>query len=103
MPFAIPSAVVFIYLGLTEKSRRKACFGIDSEWQKQWIEYYSNPQSMMVRGSMSGALWIFTIAAFFIIGLTLGWKYSWIVFIVAVGVEVLFEALFAAKRKHPRY
>ena len=95
MPFIIPSVLVFIYLGLTEKSRTK----MDCEWQKQWIEYYSNPETIMLRGNISGALWIFTIAAFFLIGLTLGWKYSWLVFLGAAGFEVLIEAYFSTKRK----
>lgn len=98
MPLVIPAVVCFIYLGLTEKSRAKR--PLDSAWQQQWVQYYSNPQAVMLRGNMSGALWIFSIAAFFIVGLTWGWKFSWIVFIVAVGCEVLFEAFFTAQRKH---
>lgn len=94
MPFLIPSAITFIYLGLTEKSRSK----LTPEWKKQWIEYYSNPQDMMFRGSLSGALWIFAIAAFFLVGFTSGWKFSWLVFVLAVGCQVLMEAIFAAKR-----
>lgn len=96
MPFVVIAAILFIYLGLTEKSRRK----MDSEWQKEWINYYSDPQSAMVRGGISGALWIFSIAAFFYIGFTAGWKYSWIVLVVAVGCEPLIEAYFASKRKN---
>jgi uncharacterized membrane protein YbhN (UPF0104 family) len=95
MPFAIASAIVFIYLGLTEKSRRK----MDSEWEKHWVEYYSNPQTATLRGSISGALWIFAIAAFFLVAFNLGWKYSWIVFVIATGVELLIEAFFSLKRK----
>lgn len=96
MPFIMPSVIVFIYLGLTEKSRSK----MNLQWQKQWIEYYySDPKSMMLRGNISGALWMFAIAGFFLIGLTWGWKYSWIVFIIATGFEVLIEASFTTKRK----
>ena len=95
MPFVIPSAVIFIYLGLTEKSRSK----MNDAWQKQWIEYYSNPRSMMIRGNISGALWIFTFAAFLILGFTIGWRYSWIVFIIAVGFEILIESYFMTKKK----
>ena len=95
MPFILPSVVIFIYLGLTEKSRGK----MDAAWQKQWVENYSNPQTMMLRGNISGALWIFSFAAFFLIGLTIGWKFSWIVFIFAVGFEVLIEAYFSANGK----
>lgn len=94
MPFLMVSAIVFIYLGLTEKSRRK----MGSVWEKQWIDYYSNPRSAVVRGSISGALWIFSFAAFFLVAFTWGWKYSWIVFVVAIGIEVLLEAFFASKK-----
>jgi hypothetical protein len=95
MPFLIPSVGILIYLGLTEKSRKK----MDEAWLQQWVSYYSNPQYMMVRGSLSGALWIFSFAAFVLIGLTFGWKYSWIVFMVAIGCEVLIEAYFAATKR----
>jgi hypothetical protein len=95
MPFIIVSAIIFIYLGLTEKSRRK----MDSQWQQQWVNYYSDPQTAMVRGSISGALWIFSIGAFLFIGFTWGWKYSWIVFVLALGCEPLIEAYFASKKK----
>ncbi|TDT50262.1 permease prefix domain 1-containing protein [Fonticella tunisiensis] len=95
MPFVIPSAVIFIYLGLTEKNRTK----MNDVWQKQWLEYYSDPKAMMIRGNISGALWIFSFAAFFLIGFTVGWRYSWIVFIVATGIEVLIEGFFMARKK----
>lgn len=95
-PFVLVSGVIYIYLGLTEKSRRK----MDSAWQKQWVEYYSNPSTMMVRGNISGALWIFSIAAFLLLGFTIGWRYSWIVFIFAVGFETLIEAYFSSQRKN---
>jgi hypothetical protein len=95
MPFVIVSSAVFIYLGLTEKSRLK----MSPEWVKQWVEYYSNPHVMMLRGAISGALWIFSIAAFFLVAFIWGWKLSWIVFVIAIGLQVLFEAFFATKSK----
>lgn len=95
MPFIISSTIVFIYLGLTEKNRTK----MDEAWQNQWVKHYSDPQTMMLRGNISGALWIFTFAAFLLIGFTIAWKYSWIVFIVAIGFEVLIESFFMTRKK----
>ena len=92
-PFFIIAAIMFIYLGLTEKSRMKP----GKQWQEHWVNYYKNPKAMMLRGNLSGALWIFTFAAFLFIGFTWSWMYALIVFIVAVGMEVLIEAIFAAK------
>lgn len=94
-PFVIVSAIAFLFLGLTEKKRRKMGQG----WEKEWIEYYSNPQNMMVYGSISGALWIFAIAAFVVLGFTWSWKYSWVVFVLAIGIDGILAAIFAAKRK----
>lgn len=95
MPFIISSTIVFIYLGLTEKNRTK----MDEDWQNQWVKHYSDPQTMMLRGNISGALWIFTFAAFLLIGFTIAWKYSWIVFIVAIGFEILIESFFMTRKK----
>jgi hypothetical protein len=95
MPFALPAAIIYTYLGLTEKDRAK----MNEAWQKQWVQYYSDPQSMMVRGNMSGALWIFSFALFLLLGFTIGWRYSWIVFIFSVGFEILIESYFMAKKK----
>lgn len=95
MPFLLASTIIYIYLGLTEKSRKK----MDSVWQKQWVENYSNPNTLLIRGNLSGALWILSIAAFFFIGFNIGWKYSWIVFVIAVCCELLIEAYFATRGK----
>jgi hypothetical protein len=94
LPFVIPSVCLFIYLGLTEKDRRKQ----DEEWTK-YIADYHNPEYQMIRGSISGALWIFAFAIFLILGFTIGWKYAWIVFIFATGIEVLMGAIPFRKKK----
>lgn len=103
IPFVLPAILAFIYLGLTEKSRMK----LDQEWAREWMEkwsselkhHYHSPRYGMVRGGISGALWLFSIAIFLLVGLNGGWKYSWIVFIFACGIEALMEAIFAHRRK----
>ncbi len=100
IPFVLPSAVAFIYLGLTEKSRLK----VDQEWTREWMEKWTEEwkhnfhnENHMVRGGVSGALWIFSVAIFLIIGFSGGWKYAWIVFVFATGIEALLSAVFAHK------
>lgn len=95
MPFVILSGVAFMYLGLTEKKRRKMGPG----WENEWLAYYSNPQAAILMGGISGALWFFAIAACFIVAFTLGWKYSWIVLIIAVGLQAFIAAVFAPRKK----
>lgn len=94
IPFAIFSVIIFIYLGLTEKSRRKI------SWEQQWVEYYSDPKSMMIKGNIYGALWIIALPSIPLVGFKLGWEYSWIPFIIAIVLQLLIEAIFQAKSKN---
>lgn len=96
LPFVIIAAIIYIYLGLTEKSRRK----MGADWEQEWVNYYSDPQSATMMGLVSGALWIFSIAAFFFIGFSWGWKYSWLVFLIATGCQPLLVAIFFGKKGH---
>lgn len=89
----IPSSIIYIYLGLTEKNRNKV------DWEKQWIAYYSNPKTMMIYGNLSGALWILVFGAIPLIGFKIGWKYAWIPFVVAISLQLVMEAVFATKKK----
>ncbi|MFK2825275.1 permease prefix domain 1-containing protein [Bacillus sp. B190/17] len=88
LPFAIPSICLYTFLGLTEKDRSKR----NEEWMKYMAKYH-DPEYQMIRGSISGALWIFAFALFLILGFSISWKYAWIVFIFAAGIEVLMEAI----------
>ncbi|MBI9048142.1 MAG: hypothetical protein JEZ00_01875 [Anaerolineaceae bacterium] len=93
--FCLPAIMLFIYLGLSEKSRSK--FDVmDSEWQRNWINKYSNSKNKKVKDLLSGAIWIFS-AGFFMLGLMLGYWYAWLIFLFAVGFQILLEAYFAAK------
>ncbi len=94
MPFTISAILTFMYLGLTEKSRSKT----GDYWQQYYKQNYGrNPKEVHMRSNASGALWIFTTALFFILGFTIGFEISWIVFIVASGIEVLIENHYAKK------
>ncbi len=89
----IPSIIAFIYLGLTEKSREKIT--AVSGYQQL------NPQSVKVKDTLSGAIWIFA-TAIFLIGIFVRWqywKYSWIVFLFAAGFQVVLEAFFQSRRR----
>lgn len=93
IPFTIFSVIIFIYLGITEKSRRKI------SWEQQWIDYYSDPKSMMIKGNIYGAIWIIVLPAIPFVGFKLGWEYSWIPFIIVIVLQLLIEAIFQAKSK----
>ncbi len=96
MPFALPSISLFTYLGLTEKSRLK----MTENWQNKWINYYKDPQFMQLRGLVSGALWVFSIAVFILLCFLWKWYYAWIIFVFSIGGEILIELFFSAKYKN---
>ncbi len=96
IPFGIVAIIIFIYLGLTEKPRSK----MHSNWQEQWVNYYKDEHTLYLRGTISGALWIISFALFILLGFLWSFWYSWIVFIFAVGFEVIIEAIFTASRKN---
>lgn len=54
-------------------------------------------QKKQVKDALSGALWIFA-AAFFLVGMVKGLWYFWIIFIFAVGFQLLLEAYFQSKK-----
>ncbi|MDR1954516.1 MAG: permease prefix domain 1-containing protein [Candidatus Methanoplasma sp.] len=44
-------------------------------------------------GMMSGGLWLFTIAAFIVLGLTVGWHPSWVIFLFAILVQIILASV----------
>ncbi|WP_042350793.1 permease prefix domain 1-containing protein [Bacillus massiliigorillae] len=95
LPFVIPAICLLVFLVLTEKERNKPSV---------WTNMYSaddkeSVKHMMVHGNLSGALWIFAFGIFLMVGLVFNaWAYSWIVFIFAVGIQVLLEAFYVNRR-----
>ncbi len=95
--FVFPSAVALTYLALSEKSRQKEWVRKWAEkWAAEWEQTFTSQHGVLRRG-LSGALWLFSIAVFLIMALNGGGRYAWIVFIFAIGIEVLMSAVFAAR------
>lgn len=90
LAFVLPSAALFIYMTLTEKDRAKP-------WVKQMREkeaaLFANPATQMRFGLFSGAIWITAIALFVLIGFAASFKISWLVFLFAVAVQLLVQAV----------
>lgn len=94
IPFVLPAICLFVFLGLTEKDRTKP--NVMTKYYN--AVHHRDTKEMMVHGNVSGALWIFTFGIFLAIGFLWTWKFSWIVFIFAVGFQVLLEAYYTNKR-----
>ena len=93
--FYLPSILLFIYLGLSETNRNKSGI-MDAHWQLNWLNKYANTRNKKVKGLVSGALWVFTVC-FFLLSPYLGFGYGWLLFVFAVGFQILIEAYFESK------
>jgi hypothetical protein len=99
IPFALPAIGILVFLALSEKSRLKpwARERYAAEIQRSH-DMFASPAAEMRFGLISGAIWIFAAALFFIAGFAIGFKFSWVVFVLAVGMECLALALMSAKK-----
>lgn len=92
IPFVIPGLGVLAFLLLTEKPRYKPWVIEEQKaMMAHYAQKYADPRRAEQRGLLSGALWIFTIAMFIVLGFAVGFKYSWVVFLFAIAIEVLIE------------
>lgn len=99
IPFVLPGSVVLGFLLLTEKSRHKP-WVVEQEaiLAERMKEQFADPQSATRFGLYSGALWIFAIALFIALGLIISFKYSWLVFLFALAVQIFVQASMIPKK-----
>ena len=100
IPFLIPGIGLLVFLCLTEKSRLKP-------WAAtHYSDMYINPElwqdpAMAARfGMFSGALWVFAIGIFIALGFAISFKYSWLIFIFSIAVQLLIQALLFKPKEH---
>jgi hypothetical protein len=99
IPFALPGIGLLVFLVLTEKDRLKP-WAKDRRDKavKQEMEKWSDPATASRFGMFSGAIWIFALGFFVLLGFLIGFKFSWLVFIFATAVQLLVQGLMS-KRK----
>jgi hypothetical protein len=94
IPFVLPGIGILVFLVLTEKERLKP-------WAKEFhtkavereMAMWQDPVTATRFGLFSGAIWIFAIGIFILLGFIIGFKFSWLVFIFAVAIQLLVQAL----------
>jgi hypothetical protein len=92
IPFVLPGGGLLAFLVLTEKNRLKP-------WAKEMaagavkreMEMWNDPATAARFGLFSGAIWIFAIGLFILLGFLIGFKFSWLVFVFAVAIELLVQ------------
>ncbi|MDR1616784.1 MAG: permease prefix domain 1-containing protein [Syntrophomonadaceae bacterium] len=95
IPFTLPGSVVLAYLLLTEKNRHKP-WVVEQEtaWAERMGEQFTDPYVATRFGLFSGALWIAAIAAFVLLTILFGLKFSWLAAVAALIFQMLILAAF---------
>jgi hypothetical protein len=98
IPFFLPGIGILVFLVLTEKDRLKP-------WAKDFREktaaremaMWNDPVTAMRFGLFSGAIWLFAVGIFILLGFLIGFKFSWLVFIFATGIQLLVQGMMSRK------
>jgi hypothetical protein len=99
IPFFIPGLALLFFLRLTEKDCRKP-------WAREQYErglrvsreLWNDPLIAARLGMISGAIWIFAAGLFCLLGFLIGFRFSWLVFIFAVAVQLAVQSLMMKPR-----
>jgi len=98
IPFLLPGIGILVFLGLTEKDRLKPwAKHLRDSAVKNEMEIWNDPALATRFGLFSGAIWIFAVGLFILLGIIIGFKYSWLVFIFATAFQLLVQALMSRK------
>ena len=92
IPFLIPGIGILVFLCLTEKTRLKP-WAADNYKEMYHPEFWQDPVQAARFGLFSGAIWISAIGIFIALGLAISFKYSWLIFIFAVVIQLVIQAL----------
>ncbi|MDR2941272.1 MAG: permease prefix domain 1-containing protein [Treponema sp.] len=98
IPFVLPGIGILVFLGLTEKNRLKPwAKDLHDKAVKNEMEIWNDPAASARFGLFSGAIWIFAIGLFILLGFLIGYKYSWLVFVFAIAFQLLVQGLLSKK------
>jgi hypothetical protein len=94
IPCFIPALGLLIFLRLTDKNSLKP-------WARERYEKETRASMEMMRdpaaaarfGMISGAIWISAVGFFILLGFLLGFRFSWLVFIFALAVQLTVQSL----------
>jgi hypothetical protein len=96
IPFFLPGAALAIFLILTEKDLSKPWVAkLRQEALESARERFGGPARQERFGLICGAIWIAAIAAFILLIITVGFKFSWLAFAAALVTQLLVQAAFS--------
>ena len=98
IPFILPGIGILAFLILTEKDRLKP-------WAKDFrdktvareMALWNDPAVAVRFGLFSGAIWMFAIGLFVLLGFLIGFKFSWLIFIFATAFQLLVQGVMSKR------
>jgi len=98
IPFVLPGIGILVFLGLTEKDRLKPwAKNLRDKAVKREMEMWNDLETASRFGIFSGAIWIFAVGLFILLGFLIGFKFSWLVFIFATAIQLLVQGLMSKR------
>jgi hypothetical protein len=92
IPFVLPGGGILAFLILTEQSRLKPWMQERiSEEIKQSQAMFSDPATATRFGLFSGAIWVFALALFILLGFLASFRVSWLVFVFATALQLVVQ------------
>jgi hypothetical protein len=99
--FVLPGVGLLAFLILTEKDRRKPwAKDFTEKTIRQQMDMWTDPATASRFGMFSGAIWILAAGLFVLLGFLISFKYSWLVFIFAVGIQLLMMGSMHKQKKN---
>lgn len=94
LAFVLPGIGLLVFLVLTGKNRmkpwlREMTAGAIKREMAKWNEWTSDSRF----GLFCGAIWIFAIGLFILLGFLTGFKFSWLVFVFAIAFQLLVQGI----------
>jgi len=92
IPFVLPGIGILVFLILTEKDRLKPwAKNIHNKAVEGEMAIWNDPVKASRFGMFSGAIWIFALGIFLVLGFLIGFKFSWPVFIFATAIQLVVQ------------
>ena len=103
IPFVLPGIGLLVFLILTEKNHLKPWVTDRiSEETKQAEEIWKNPALSARFGMFSGAIWILAIGLFVLLGILMGFQFSWFVFVLAIAAELVLQGVMIKNKEETK-
>jgi hypothetical protein len=98
IPFILPGVGILVYLVLTEKDRLKPwAKDFRDKAVKREMAMWNDSATAARFGMFSGAIWMFAIGIFVLLGFLIGFKFSWLIFIFATGIQLVMQGMMSRK------